>query len=110
MPQPGGQLPLVFYPTQSRNFSRRTGVGFAKGRESITRECVMSHSLIGADRPTQVRVVAVAVAAATLFVAGFIGARVADPGGNMLVANSPTVVKAEKATVWTSNKADGAFR
>ena len=70
----------------------------------------MSHSLIGADRPTQVRVVAVAIAAATLFVAGFIGARVADPGSNMLVANSPTVVKAEKATVWTNNQPRGSVR
>jgi hypothetical protein len=70
----------------------------------------MSHSLIGADRSTQVRVVAVACAAATLFVVAMIGAHVADPSKNMLVANSPTVFKAEKATVWTSNDVSGAVR
>jgi hypothetical protein len=70
----------------------------------------MSHSLVGADRSTQVRVVAVACAAATIFVAVMIGARVADPSSSMLVANSPTVVKAEKATVWTSNDVSGAVR
>jgi hypothetical protein len=70
----------------------------------------MSHSLVGADRSTQVRVVAVACAAATLFVAAMIGARVADPSNNTLAANAPTVFKAEKATVWTSNDVSGAVR
>jgi hypothetical protein len=68
----------------------------------------MSHSLVGADRSTQVRVVAVACVAATLFVAAMIGARVSDPASNMLVANSPTVIKAEKATTWTSVETTGA--
>jgi hypothetical protein len=68
----------------------------------------MSHSLVGADRSTQVRIVAVACAAATIFVAVMIGARVADPSSSMLVANSPTVIKAEKATTWTSVETTGA--
>jgi len=70
----------------------------------------MSHSLIGADRPTHTRIVAVGVLAATLFVAALVAARVGDPGSNMLAANAPTVLKAERATTLTSNEASGAVR
>jgi hypothetical protein len=70
----------------------------------------MSHSIIGADRQTHVRIVAVSCIAAAVFVITLIAARVSDPTSNMLTANAPTVLKAERATVWTSKETTGAAR
>jgi hypothetical protein len=70
----------------------------------------MSHSLVGADRPTQRRVIGVALAAALAFVAALVAARVGDPDSAMVAANAPTVVKAEKATSWSHRETTGAVR
>jgi hypothetical protein len=70
----------------------------------------MSHSLVGADRPTQWRIVGVGVAAALVFVIALVGARFGERGGAMVTANAPTVVKAEKATAWTHRETVGAVR
>jgi hypothetical protein len=70
----------------------------------------MSHSLVGADRPTQRRIIGVALAAALVFVTALIAARVGDPDGAMVAASAPTVVKAEKATSWTHRETTGAVR
>jgi hypothetical protein len=70
----------------------------------------MSHSLVGADRPTQWRIVGVGVAAALVFVIALVGARFGARDSAMLTANAPTVVKAEKATTWTNRETTGAVR
>ena len=70
----------------------------------------MSHSLVGADRPTQWRVVGVALAATLVFVIALVGARFGDPNGAVVAANAPTVVKAEKATAWSNREPTGAVR
>ena len=70
----------------------------------------MSHSLVGADRPTQRRIVGVALAAAVVFVIVLMAARVGDPDSAVVAANAPPVVKAEKATSWTHRGSTGAVR
>jgi hypothetical protein len=73
----------------------------------------MGYSLIAVDRPTHVRIIAVAVVAAIVFVTVLVAAQVGDPSGNMMAAmaaNAPPVVKAEKATTWTSRETTGAVR
>jgi hypothetical protein len=70
----------------------------------------MSHSLVGADRPTQRRIIGVALAGALVFVAALAAARVGDPDSATVAANGPTVVKAEKATSWTNRETTGAVR
>ena len=70
----------------------------------------MSHSLVGADRPTHIRTVAVGVAVAAVFVGALFAARVGDPESPLLTANAPPVMKAEKAVVWTNHETGAAFR
>jgi len=70
----------------------------------------MSHSLIAADRSTHIRIVAVAVIAVLVLVSALVAAQFGDPGSNMVAANSPAVVKAEKASNWTSRQTTGAVR
>lgn len=70
----------------------------------------MSHSLVGADRPTQRRIIGVALAAALVFVTALVAARVGDPDSAIVAAHAPTVVKAEKATNWTNRETTGAVR
>src|SRR5215212_7880506 len=78
--------------------------------DGTTRRRVMSHSLVGADRPTQRRIVGVALAAAVVFVIVLMAARVGDPDSAVVAANAPPVVKAEKATSWTHRESTGAVR
>jgi hypothetical protein len=70
----------------------------------------MSHSLIAADRSTHIRIVAVASLAVIVLVSALIAARTGDPTSPMMAANAPPVVKAEKATTWTSLETTGAVR
>ena len=70
----------------------------------------MSHSLVGADRPTHIRTVVVGVAVAAVFVGALFAARVGDPASPLLVANAPPVMKAEKAVVWTNHETGAAVR
>src|SRR4051794_17702619 len=73
-------------------------------------EGVMSHSLIAADRSTHIRIVTVALIAVIVFVTALIAAQIGNPDSNMVAANAPTVVKAEKATNWTNRETTGAVR
>ncbi len=62
----------------------------------------MNWSLYTADRATHVKIVAVALLAATL-IAGFgIAIRGLDLGTDILTAQNPTVVKPDNLKVWTS--------
>jgi len=70
----------------------------------------MSHSLVGADRPTQRRVIGVALAAALVFVIALMAARVGDADSAIVAAQAPTVVKAEKATNWSHRETTGSVR
>jgi hypothetical protein len=70
----------------------------------------MGYSLIAVDRPTHVRITAVAAVAAIVFVTVLVAAQVGDASGNMMAANAPPVVKAEKTTTWTSRETTGAVR
>jgi hypothetical protein len=70
----------------------------------------MSHSLLGADRRAHVRIVAASLAIAFVFVAALVAARVGEPDGPMLTANSPSVIKAEKSTSFSSRETAGAVR
>jgi len=70
----------------------------------------MSHSLIAADRSTHIRIIAVAAAAIAVFVTALIAAQFGSVDSNMVTANTPTVVKAEKASSWSSRETTGAVR
>jgi len=70
----------------------------------------MSHSLIAADRSTHIRIVAVAAIAIVVFVTVLMAAQFGNPDSNMVTANAPTVVKAEKASSWTNRETTGAVR
>jgi len=70
----------------------------------------MSHSLIAADRSTHIRIVAVAAIAIVVFVTVLVAAQFGNPDSNMVTANAPTVVKAEKASSWTNRETTGAVR
>ena len=79
------------------------------GKITITRDKVMSHSLIAADRATHIRIVSVASAATLALVTALVAARANDPAST-LVAAAPTVVKAAKATDWTSRDSNRLVR
>jgi hypothetical protein len=89
--------------------SGRLDVDFGTVGET-TRRRVMSHSLVGADRPTQWRVIGVALVAAFVFITALIAARFGDPDGAVVASGAPTVVKAEKATSWTHRETTGSVR
>jgi hypothetical protein len=60
----------------------------------------MSHSLIGADRTTHLKIVAVALAGAIAVILVGITARVTDNG----TASAQTVVRAGKPATFTANQ------
>lgn len=63
----------------------------------------MAHSLIGADRFTHLKILAVALAAGVVFVLIGIGARLGDfEMAGAMMQNQP-VVKAGQSTIFTSN-------
>jgi len=70
----------------------------------------MSHSLIAADRSTHIRIVAVAAVAVFVFVTALIAVRSGNSDSHMVTANAPTVVKAEKASSWSSRETTGSVR
>ena len=70
----------------------------------------MSHSLIAADRSTHIRIVAVTAVAVIVFVTALIAAQFGNSDSNMVTANAPTVVKAEKASSWSSRVTTGSVR
>jgi hypothetical protein len=70
----------------------------------------MSHSLIAADRSTHIRIVAVAAIAVIVLVTALIAAQFGNPDSNIVAANAPTVVKAEKDTAWTRRETTGSMR
>jgi len=62
----------------------------------------MAHSLIGADRTTHLKILAVALTAGIIFVLIGIGARLGDfETAGAMMQNQP-VVKAGKSTIFTS--------
>jgi len=69
----------------------------------------MSHSL-PADRHTHFRIIGVAVTGAMVFVMAMAAAGAGKPGAAVVVANAPTVIKAEKATTWTNRETTGTVR
>jgi hypothetical protein len=71
---------------------------------------VMSHNILTADRGAHVRMVAVSLACAIVFVAAMIGVRISDYDRHELRAEAPLVVKAMPATTWSSNQTAGAVR
>ena len=73
-------------------------------------ETRVTHSLIGADRGTNMKVVGVALAAVVGLGAALTAARVNDPESSFLAATGPTVVKPEKATFFTHGGPQGAVR
>jgi len=70
----------------------------------------MSHSLIAADRSTHIRIIAITAIAVVVLVTGLMAAQFGNPDSHMVTANAPTVVKAEKASSWTSRETTGAVR
>jgi hypothetical protein len=70
----------------------------------------MSHSLLGADRRTHLRIVGVSLAAVAVLAVALVAAGLREPDSNALVANAPSVIKAEKETTWTSRKTTGAVQ
>jgi hypothetical protein len=63
----------------------------------------MTHSLIGADRNTHLKIVVISLIAATLLVGVGISARVADSATEQLQATGP-VLKAAKPAMWTGTE------
>ena len=80
------------------------------GRRGSRTEALVTHSLIGADRGTNIRVVGVALASVGVLVAALTAARVHDPASSMLAASGPTVVKPEMVTTFTEDGRRGALR
>ncbi len=65
-----------------------------------TGEDPVTHSLIGADRNTHLKIVVISLTAAILLVGVGISARVADSATEQLQATGP-VLKAGKPAMWT---------
>jgi hypothetical protein len=70
----------------------------------------MSHSLLGADRRTHLRIVGVSVVAVAVLATALVAAGVREPDSSAVVANAPSVLKPEKETTWTSRTTTGAVR
>jgi len=70
----------------------------------------MGHSLIAADRSTHIRIISVTCAATVALVTALVAARVNDPASPVVAAAAPTVVKAAKATDWTSRDSSRLVR
>jgi hypothetical protein len=87
-----------------------SGGVFTAGSVDSRMETLVTHSLIGADRGTNMKVVGVALAAVTVLGAALTAVRVNDPASSFLTANGPTVVKPEKAIVFTHGEPRGAAR
>ena len=62
----------------------------------------MAHSLIGADRRTQLRILAVALVAGAVFVSVGLAARVSDFETMAAMMQDQPVVKAGKPAIYTS--------
>jgi hypothetical protein len=65
----------------------------------------MNHSFYSADRATHVKIVTVGLAAAMMVSVVGISLRVTADESLGMQASGPTVIKADKPVVWTSNKA-----
>jgi hypothetical protein len=70
----------------------------------------VTHSLIGADGGTNLKVVGVALAAVACLSTALMASRVNDPESSFLTATGPTVVKPEKAVIYTHGEPRGAGR
>lgn len=63
----------------------------------------MAHSLIGADRRTQLRILAVALVAGAVFVTIGLAARVSDfETMAAMMQDKPVVVKADRPVIYTT--------
>jgi len=69
-----------------------------------TLEDAMNWSLYTADRGTHIKIVAVGLTAAILISAIGISARALNLGTDIMTAQAPTVVKAQKATQFTARE------
>lgn len=65
----------------------------------------MNWSIYTADRATHLKIVVVALVAATLIAGLGIAVRGLNLGTDILTAQAPTVVKPDNLTVWTSRDA-----
>jgi hypothetical protein len=65
----------------------------------------MSHSLLTADRGTHLRIVAVSLACATVFVGGMIAARLTNLTPGVERAEAPVIIKAGEPVQWSNQRA-----